>query len=187
MKKSIFSGFFLAWALAQAAAAPETYEIDPIHSFMRFEDRFLWVGSIDGCFCRGIFGTVSFDPAAPEKSTVEFEAKTDTLDTGSAHRNNKIKSSDFLNVKRFPLITFKSRSVQKVNDQQYNVTGDLTFHGVTKPLTIHADLISQGKSPNRERRVGADIHLTIKRSEFGVNYGLPALADEVDLTIGVRK
>jgi polyisoprenoid-binding protein YceI len=187
MKKSIFSGFFLAWVVAQAAAAPETYGIDPIHSFMLFKDRFLWVGSIDGCFCGGISGMVSFDPAAPEKSTVKFEVKTDTLDTGSTQRNNEIKSPDFLDVKQFPLITFKSKSVQKVNDLQYNVTGDLTFHGVTKPLTIHANRISQGKSPNREMRAGADIHLTIKRSEFGVNYGLPALADEVDLTIGVRK
>src|ERR1700741_819745 len=187
MKKSIFSGLFLAWALAQAAAAPETYEIAPIHSFMRFKDRFLWLGSIDGCFCGGISGIVSFDPAAPEKSTVGFEAKTDTLDTGSAQRNNDIKSPDFLNVKQFPLITFKSKSVQKVNDQQYNVTGDLTFHGVTKPLTIHANLISQGKGPDRGLRSGADIHLTIKRSEVGVNYGSPALADDGDLTIGDRK
>ena len=111
----------------------------------------------------------------------------DRLDTGSAQRNNDIKSPDFMNVKQFPLITFKSRSVQKVNDQQYNLTGDLTFHGVTKPLPIHANLIRQGKGPNREMRTGADIHLMIKRSEFGVNYGSPALADEVDLTIGVRK
>jgi polyisoprenoid-binding protein YceI len=132
MKKSIFSGFFLAWVVAQAAAAPETYGIDPIHSFMLFKDRFLWVGSIDGCFCGGISGMVSFDPAAPEKSTVKFEVKTDTLDTGSARRNNEIKSPDFLDVKQFPLITFKSKSVQKVNDLQYDATGDLTFHGVTK-------------------------------------------------------
>jgi polyisoprenoid-binding protein YceI len=187
MKKSIFSGLFLAWVVAQAAAAPETYGIDPIHSFMLFKVRFLWASKIDGCFCGGISGTVSFDPAAPEKSTVEFEVKTDTLDTGFAQRNNDIKSPDFLNVKNFPLITFKSKSVQKVNDQQYKLTGDLTFHGVTKPLTIHANLISQGKGPNREMRTGADIHLMIKRSEFGVNYGLPALADEVDLTIGIRK
>jgi polyisoprenoid-binding protein YceI len=144
---------------------------------MLFKVRLLWASKIDGCFCGGISGTVSFDPAAPEKSTVEFEVKTDTLDTGFAQRNNDIKSPDFLNVKTFPLITFKSKSVQKVNDQQYNLTGDLTFHGVTKPLTIHANLISQGKGPNREMRAGADIHLMIKRSEFGVNYGLPALAD----------
>lgn len=187
MKKSILSGFFLAWVVAQAAAVPETYQIDPVHSFMRFEDRFLWLGSIDGCFCGGISGILSFDPAAPETSTVEFEVKTDTVDTGSAERNNEIKSPDFLNVKQFPLITFKSKSVHKVNNQQYNVTGDLTFHGVTKPLTIHANLISQGKSPNREIRAGADIQLAIKRSEFGIKYGLPALADEVYLTIGIRK
>jgi len=71
MMKSIFLGLFLAWAVAQAAAAPETYGIDPIHSFMLFKVRFLWASKIDGCFCGGISGTVSFDPAAPEKSTVQ--------------------------------------------------------------------------------------------------------------------
>ncbi|HEX4201510.1 MAG TPA: YceI family protein, partial [Chthoniobacterales bacterium] len=173
MKKSIFSGLFLVWAVAQAAAVPETYGIDPMHSFVLFKVRFLWASNIYGCFCGGVSGKVSFDPAAPEKSTVELEIKTDTLDTGFAQWNNDIKSPNFLNVQRFPLITFKSNSVQKVNDRQYTVTGELTFHGVTKPLTIQANLTGR-KGPNGESRTGADMHLTIKLSEFGVNYRSPA-------------
>ena len=187
MKKSIFSAFLLACAVTHSAVAAETYDVVPIDSFVLFKVIHLGTKYVYGRFTGGLSGMVSFDSADPDKSAVALEVKTDTLDTGSAQRNNDIKSPDFLNVKNFPLITFKSKSVQKVNDQQYNLTGDLTFHGVTKPLTIHANLISQGKGPNREMRTGADIHLMIKRSEFGVNYGLPALADEVDLTIGIRK
>ena len=187
MKKSIFSGLFLVWAVAQAAAVPEMYGIDPMHSFVLFKVRFLWASNIYGCFCGGVSGKVSFDPAAPETSTVELEIKTDTLDTGFAQWNNDIKSSDFLNVKQFPLITFKSNSVQKVNDRQYTVRGELTFHGVTKPLTIQANLTGQRTGPKGESSTGADMRLTIRRSEFGVNYRSPTLGDDVDLTVGVRK
>jgi polyisoprenoid-binding protein YceI len=163
------------------------YAINPLHSFVLFKVRFLWATNFNGCFCGGVSGEVSFDPAAPEKSTVELEIKTDTLDTGFAQLNNDIKSSHFLNVNQFPLVTFKSNSVRRVSDRQYTVIGELTFHGVTKPLTIQANLTGQRKGPKGESITGADMHLTIRRSEFGLNYRSPALGDEVDLSVGVRK
>jgi polyisoprenoid-binding protein YceI len=187
MKKSIFSGLFLLWAVTRVAAVPEMYAINPLHSFVLFKVRFLWATNFNGCFCGGVSGKVSFDPAAPEKSTVELEIKTDTLDTGFAQLNNDIKSSHFLNVNQFPLVTFKSNSVRRVSDRQYTVIGELTFHGVTKPLTIQANLTGQRKGPKGESITGADMHLTIRRSEFGLNYRSPALGDEVDLSVGVRK
>jgi polyisoprenoid-binding protein YceI len=186
MKKSAFSALFFAWAITQAAAAPEKYEINPINSFVLFKLRFLWASNISGCFCGGVSGMVSFDPAVPEKSTVELDIKTDTLDTGVALLNKDIKSPDFLNMRQFHSITFKSKSVRKVDYQQYMVIGDLTLHGITKPLTLRADLIGQGKDPKGELHAGADIRLMIRLSEFGVKYQLPALGDDVFLTIGVR-
>ena len=89
-------------------------------------------------------------------------------------------------MKQFRLITFKSKSVQKVNNRQYTVAGDLTFHGVTKPLTLLATLTGQGKDSKGELHTGADIPLVIKRSEFGVKYQSPAVGDDAFLTIGVR-
>jgi polyisoprenoid-binding protein YceI len=133
---------------------------------------------------------VSFDSAAPDISAVALEVKTDTLDTGFAQRDKNIKGPDFLNVQQFPVVTFKSKSVQKVTDQQYTMTGDLTFHGVTKPLTVQANIIGQGKSPKGELLTGVEFHFTLKRSEYGVNYGLPGIGDDVELTVavgGVRK
>jgi polyisoprenoid-binding protein YceI len=88
-------------------------------------------------------------------------------------------------VKEFPVVTFKSKSVQKVTDQQYTVTGDLTLHGVTKPLAVQANIVGQGKGPKGELLTGAEVHFALKRSEYGVNYGLPGLGDDVELTVAV--
>ena len=152
---------------------------------MLFKVLRLGVSYVYGRFTGGVSGTVSFDSAAPDKSAVVLEVKTDTLDTGFAKRDNDIKGPDFLNVKQFPAVTFKSTSVQKVTDQQYSVTGDLTFHGVTKPLTVQANVVGQGKDPKGEMQAGLEIHFAVKRSEYGVNYGLPALGDDVELTVAV--
>jgi polyisoprenoid-binding protein YceI len=155
MKKSIFSAFLLACAVTHSAVAAETYEIDPIHSFLLFKVTRLGAEYVYGRFTGGLSGMVSFDSAAPDKSAVTLEVKTDTLDTGFAKRDEAIKGPDFLNVKQFPVATFKSESVQKVADQQYTVTGELTFHGVTKPLTVQANIIGQGKGPKGELLTGA--------------------------------
>ena len=146
MKKALFSVLLLAGALTQVAAASETYEINPENSSVLFKIRLLWTTNIQGCFCGGVSGTVSLDPDAPQKSTVKLEIKTDTLDTGLTQLNSEIKGAGFLDVEKFPLITFKNTSAQKVNDQQYDLTGDLTFHGVTKQLTLRSNLIGQSKN-----------------------------------------
>ena len=185
MKKSIFFAVLLACAVTHSVVAAETYQLDPIHCFVLFKALRLGAEYVYGRFTGGLSGTVSFDSAAPDKSAVALELKTDTLDTGFAKRDNDIKGPDFLNVKQFPTVTFKSKSVQKVTDQQYTVAGDLTFHGVTKPLTVQANVVGQGKGPKGEMLMGAEIHFAIKRSEYGVNYGVPALGDDVELTVAV--
>jgi polyisoprenoid-binding protein YceI len=186
MKKAIFSALLLVRAVTQATAASETYEISPENSSVLFKIRLLWTTNIQGCFCGGVSGRVSLDPDAPQKSTVRLEIKTDTLDTGLAQLNNEIKGASFLNVERFPLITFKNTSVERVNDQQYNLTGDLTFHGVTKQLTLRSNRIGQSEDSKGQSRTGSDIYLVIKRSEFGVKGDSPAVGDEIFLTIHVR-
>jgi polyisoprenoid-binding protein YceI len=186
VKKALFSVLLLARALTQVAAASETYEISPENSSVLFKIRLLWTTNIQGCFCGGVSGTVSLDPDAPQKSTVKLEIKTDTLDTGLTQLNGEIKGAGFLDVGKFPLITFKNTSAQKVNEQQYNLTGDLTFHGVTKQLTLRSNLIGQSKDSKGQAHTGSDIYLVIKRSEFGIKGDTPAVGDEIFLTIRVR-
>jgi polyisoprenoid-binding protein YceI len=184
MKKAILSALLLVRVLTQAAAASETYEIDPENSSVRFKIRLLWTTNIEGCFCGGVSGRVSLDPDAPQKSIVKLEIKTDTLNTGLTQLNNEIKGAAFLDVEKFPLITFKNTSAQRVSDQQYNLTGELTFHGVTKQLTLRSNLI--GQSEDSKGQLGSDIYLVIKRSEFGIKGDVPAVGDEIFLTIRVR-
>ena len=186
MKKAIFSTLLLVRVLTQATAASEAYEINPESSTVLFKVRLLWTTNIEGCFCGGVSGRVSLDPDAPQKSIVKLEIKADTLNTGLTQLNNEIRGAGFLNVEKFPLITFKNTSAQRVNDQQYNLTGDLTFHGVTKQMTVRSNLIGQGKDSEDQSRKGSDIYLVIKRSEFGVNGDSPAVGDEIYLTIRVR-
>jgi len=187
MKKAIFSALLLARTITQAAAVSETYEINPENSSVLFKVRLLWTTNIEGCFCGGVSGRVSLNTDTPEKSMVKLEIKTDTLNTGVSQLNNEIKGASFLDVEKFPLITFKNTSTQRVNDLQYNLTGDLTFHGVTKRLTVRSNLIGQSKDSKGESRSGSDIYLVIKRSEFGVTGVLAAVGDEIFLTIHVRE
>ena len=186
MKKSIITALFLGCLVARSTIAAETLQVDPNHSFVLFKVSHLGAGHVYGRFTGGLSGTISTDPATPDKSAVALEVKTDTLDTGFAQRDKDIKSPDFLNAKQFPLITFKSTSVQKVSDQQYTVTGGLTFHGVTKPVTVQANITGQGKGPKGEVRTGAEVHFVVKRSAYDVKYGLPALGDDVEMTVAVE-
>ena len=186
MKKAIFSALLLARAVTQAAAASETYEINPQNSSVLFKVRLLWTTNIEGRFYGGVSGRVSLDSDAPQKSIVKLEIKTATLNTGLSSLNNEIKGAAFLDVEKYPLITFKSTSAERVNDQQYNLTGDLTFHGVTKQLTLRSHLIGQSKDSKGQLRTGSDNYLVIKRSEFGIKGDAPAVGDDIFLTIRIR-
>jgi polyisoprenoid-binding protein YceI len=186
MKKAIFSALLLAGAVTQAATASETYEINPENSSVLFKIRLLSITNIEGCFCGGVSGRVSLDSDTPQKSSVRLEIKTATLDTRLTSLNNQIKGAAFLDVEKYPLITFKNTSTQRVNDQQYNLTGDLTFHGVTKQLTLRSHLIGQSKDSKGQSRNGSDIYLVIKRSEFGIKGDVPAVGDDIFLTIRIR-
>jgi polyisoprenoid-binding protein YceI len=186
MKKAIFSALLLACVLTQAAAAAETYEINPEDSSVLFKVRLLWTTNISGSFRDGVSGRVSIDPDAPQRSVVRLEIKTGTLDTGLSALNSQIKGDGFLDVERYPLITFKNTSTEKLNDQQYNLTGDLTFHGVTKKVTFRSDLIGRSNDSRGHSSSGSDNYLVIKRSEFGVKGDVGAVGDEIYLTIRIR-
>jgi polyisoprenoid-binding protein YceI len=186
MKMAILSALLLARAITQAAAASDTYEISPANSSVLFKVRLLWTTNISGSFREGVSGRVSIDPDVPQKSIVKLEIKTGTLDTGLAALNSQIKGAGFLDVEKFPLITFKNTSTQKVNDQQYNLTGELTFHGVTRQVTFRSDLVGQSKESKSQSSSGSDNYLVIKRSEFGVKADVGAVGDEIYLTIRIR-
>src|SRR5260221_11764894 len=110
----------LVWTITQAVAVQETYEINPENSSVLFKIRLLWTINIEGCFCGGVSGRVSFDPDAPQKSTVKLEIKTETLNAGVPQLISATKGPAFLDVEKFRVIIFKCTSAQQVHHHHDN-------------------------------------------------------------------
>lgn len=150
-----------------------TYEIDPAHSSVQFSIRHLMVTNVRGSF-KGVKGTVIYDPDAPATSTVHAVIDTATISTNDNERDTHVKGADFLDVERYPTIEFKSTSVKKSGATGLEVTGDLTVHGITKPVVLNVEEISpETKDPWGNTRIGASAKTKIKRSDFGLKWNAP--------------
>jgi polyisoprenoid-binding protein YceI len=185
---------FIALILGAAALATpglsraqgvQTYAVDPAHSFFFFKIGHFGIGNVYGRFDK-VGGTVAYDAANPANDVFQVEVQTGSVDTNSAQRDTHLKSPDFFNAQQFPTATFKSTAVKAVDAKNFEVSGDFTLNGVTKPLTVPVTFIGAGKDPQGASRVGAEAKFTIKRSDFGIKAFLPAVSDEVELTIAIE-
>lgn len=170
--------------LAAPALAAETYKVDPVHSSTVFR-----IKHANASFFWGRFneqsGTFTLDEADPAKSTFQITINADKVDTNNQKRDDHVKSPDFFNSKQYPAITFKSTKVEKGEGNVLNVTGDLSFHGVTKPITVAVELTGKGALPPNMPRAGIEATFTVKMSDFGIK-GMPgALSDEVKVISGM--
>jgi polyisoprenoid-binding protein YceI len=175
---------FVLVTLAVPAVAAENYQVDPVHASLIFRAKHVNVGIFYGRF-NAIAGQFTLDEANPSKSSFNFEVQTASVDTQQEKRDAHLKSPDFFNVKQYPTITFKSTAVKK--GEQTNVlevTGDLTFHGVTKSVTVPVEVTGRGEFPKGTQRAGVESVFTIKMSDFDVK-GIPgmpgAVGDDVRL------
>lgn len=167
-------------------AQAEEYTIDPTHSSALFKIKHMDVSFTHGAFT-GITGSLRFDPQSPEKSLVEVTIKTDSVNTFVVDRDTHLKSPDFFDVQKYPKMSFKSTSWEKVDDTHYAISGSFTLLGVTKPLTVQAHYVGTGKGMKGETRIGFEAEFTIKRSDFGMTKYLPsAVGDEVVITISLE-
>jgi polyisoprenoid-binding protein YceI len=173
----------LGWT-SPAGAEAESYQVDTVHSFVHFKVRHFGVGNVWGRFNQ-LTGSVAVNDADPAKSSIQVEVKTDSLDTGNQKRDQHLKGPDFFNVKQFPAISFKSKEVKK-EGEAYQVAGDLTLHGVTKPLTVKVERLGAGKDPMGGVRAGYETTFTVKRSEFGMSTMVGPVGDEVQLTVSAE-
>jgi polyisoprenoid-binding protein YceI len=174
-------------ALCQGAQA-DTFKIDPVHSSIIFSIKHLGVSNFYGRF-NDVSGTVVLDKADPSKGSVELSIPIDSIDTHNGKRDQHLKSPDFFNAKQFPVMTFKSNKVEGSGDN-YRVSGDLTLHGVTKPLTLEIENFKEGKGMEDEIRGGGETQFTIKRSDHGMNFMQGPLGDEVEIVVsleGIKK
>lgn len=146
------------------------YEIDAQHSEATFSVRHMMVSNVKGTMSN-VSGKVSYDPAHPEKSTVEASVDPSTIYTRVTKRDDHLKSPDFLDVPKFPLITFKSTKVAAHGSGKLAVTGDLTIHGVTKSVTLEVDGPSdEAKDPWGNTRRGASATVKLNRKDFGLTW-----------------
>jgi|DewCreStandDraft_2_1066082.scaffolds.fasta_scaffold00291_25 polyisoprenoid-binding protein YceI len=163
-----------------------TYRIDPVHSTVIFRVKHMNTAFVYGRFNQ-FSGTLVVDEKNPERSSVQFEIDLNSVDTGNAQRDDHLRSPDFFNTRQFPKATFKSTRVRKINNTTVEVQGNLTLRGVTKPLTVRVTFTGKGRNPRGQEIIGFETTFTIKRSEFGINYGLNGgLSDEVRLTVSVE-
>ncbi len=166
--------------------ATETYKVDPVHTTAIFRIKHLGVTYFYGRF-NETTGSFTLNTENPSDMSFDVQIKTESVDTNATGRNNHLKSPDFFNAKQFPTISFKSKSVQSSGENMYTVSGDLTLHGVTKPLAVQMEFVGQGDNGAPSGyRAGFDVTFTIKRSDFGMDYMQGMLGDEVTIMVGLE-
>lgn len=175
-----------------ALAAPQTYVIDPIHSFPNFSINHLGMASIMGRFEK-MTGKVVLDQAT-RTGSLEVKIPTATVSTGDGKRadgtrsrDDHLRTADFFNSAEFPEMTYKSTKFNFNGDNLESIDGTLTLLGVSKPLKLTVSSFKCGPHPfTKKPMCGADAEGVLKRTDFGMKFGVPAIADEVKLTIGVE-
>lgn len=168
------------------AAAAGDYQVDASHSAVIFRAKHFGASYTYGSF-NNLSGTVKID-ADPAKSEVSVEIDTASLFSGDKKRDDHLKGPDFLNVKQFPKVTFKSTAIKAAGAGKYEVAGDLTLHGVTKPVTAVFEHIGFGAHPMVQGANLTGFHsaITIKRSDYEMKHMLEGISDEIDLMISIE-
>ena len=181
MKRALTLVAVLLIATTSWTALGDTYALDPLHCSIIFRIKHNNVTWFYGRI-NAPEGTIIYDPAKPEASSFDITLKSANIDTGNTARDNQLKSPTFFNARDIPTMTFKSSSVKKADDNNLEVTGDLTVHGVTKPLTLKLEqtgMTTTGPKP----LVGFEGTFTIKRTDFGMSEMLNGLGDDVRMIV----
>lgn len=169
-------------------ADPTSFNVDPAHSGVLYRVMHLDASPFWGRFNK-VSGKISIDDENLDAANVEITVDATSVDSNSAGRDRHLSNQDFLNVKQFPTITFKSKSVKKVGESKYEITGALTLVGKTNTITFLAERTGAGNvNPRFGYRVGFEAVFTIKRSDYGMSYGVKQkiLGDEVRMVVALE-
>ncbi|HZI11108.1 MAG TPA: YceI family protein [Myxococcus sp.] len=188
MKMNLKSAIALMFALPSLAFA-SAWEIDGSHSSAGFSVKHMMVSNVNGSF-NVKSGAVNVDDKDITKSTVEAVLDATTVNTGNAKRDEHLRKDDFFDTAKYPTITFKSTKVEKAGEGKLKVSGDLTMHGVTKPVVLDVTGPSQeSKDPWGNTRTGVQATTKLNRKEFGLIYnsaletGGVAVGEEVTVNL----
>jgi polyisoprenoid-binding protein YceI len=187
----IFSAAAFAFAAAavvggtSALSAPDAAKFagDTVHSHVLFKVKHLGTSWSWGRF--NDFA-VSADVAGEDLKSVAFTVKTGSVDTGVGKRDQHLKSPDFLNATQFPEVSFKSTEVKTAGVDGWDVTGDLSLHGVTKPITVRVGKVGAGKGMKGEELIGLEATFNVKRSDYGMTNMVGPVGDDVTLIVAVE-
>lgn len=176
----------LTTLLVALPAAAANYKVDGAHSSAVFKIKHFGTANFYGTF-NGISGSIAYDAAKPEASSINVSIKADSVSSGNGNRDDHIKSPDFLNAAQFPAISFASTSVKKVSGDKLEVTGKLTLHGVTKEITITAEKIGEGTNPRSKAEIiGFEAHFSVDRTDFDMNFMAGPLGEEIGFIVSLE-
>jgi polyisoprenoid-binding protein YceI len=168
-----------------------TWNIDTSHSGAHFSIRHMVFAKVRGAFDRWQ-GVIRLDEQDPAASNVSVRIEAASINTREEKRDAHLRSADFFDVEKYPEITFESTKVEKVGDDRYRVTGDLTIHGVTKEVVLDAESLGAGKDPWGNQRTLFQAQTTINRKEFGLSWnqaleaGGVLVGEKVEISLDVQ-
>jgi polyisoprenoid-binding protein YceI len=187
MRKTITPVLILALAIFAPPLAAADYVIDTkgAHASINFRIQHLGYSWLVGRF-NEFHGSFSYDENNPGSSKIEVTIDPASIDSNHAERDKHLRSEDFLDVKKFPSARFVSSSYKEMGNNKATLTGNLTLHGVTRPITIDVEKIGGGPDPWGGNRLGFYGTTRLSLSEFGINYNLGPASREVELTLSIE-
>ena len=148
-----------------------TWKLDPFHTQVEFSAKHLGIMTVRGHFAE-VTASGDIHPEQPERSTVEATINTASIRTHNEQRDNDLRSSNFLEVERYPTITFKSTGIEPAGADRYTLTGDLTIKGNTRPVTLNVVKYGEFNDPNMGHRIGYAAEGSINRKDFGMRFDM---------------
>ena len=148
-----------------------TWQIDPSHTLVEFSAKHMMFTTVKGRF-PGVKGTIVVDEADPSRSSVQAEIDVASLDSGEGQRDAHLKSADFLDVEKYPTITFRSTPVERIDEDRSRVIGDLTIRGTTREVVLDAELTGRGQTPFGTEVIGFAATTTINRKDFDLTWNV---------------
>lgn len=167
-------------------AAQDRWQIDPRHTAAQFSVRHLGISTVRGAFTK-VSGTVVYDAANPAKDSIQATIDAASVDTRVEARDKDLRSPNFLDVEKYPTITFQSKKVEGDGVGKLRAKGDLTIHGVTKEVVLYIEgPTAPMKDPWGNQRMGASAGTEINRQDFGVSADPGVVGDEIAITLDIE-
>jgi polyisoprenoid-binding protein YceI len=176
----------LLLTLSAASQDKNAWQIDPPHSSAQFSVRHLGISTVRGAFTK-VSGAVRYEPNDPTKESLQATLDASSVDTRVEARDKDLRGPNYLDVQKYPTITFVSKKFEAAGTGKLKITGDLTIHGTTKEVVLDVDGPSAAiKDPWGNQRMGASATTTINRMDFGVAGGKGMIGDEISITLDIE-